>query len=133
MSTHFKHSQGTINSISLTGKSVAPRWPQLGEKYVIMTKYPIEKQTQFLYGVLREYDEIYDPTIRSKGRQSKMKRIDKVLGCQKHTKSSPYGLEFMLCVKKRCKLCPHMLRVFKLTTMHSKEDSRIQCRRILAY
>ena len=79
---------------------------KLGEKHVIMTKYPTEDQTQLLHDVLKEYDETYDPTIRFKGQQSKLKRIDQFLGCAKHTKSSPYGLEFMLCGKEGCELCP---------------------------
>ena len=92
-----------------------------------MTKYPTEGQTQLLHDVLKEYDETYDPTIRSKGQQSKVKRIDQFLKCAKHTKSSPYGLEFMLCGKEGCKLCPRMPRVLKLNDTELQKEVLTFC------
>ena len=61
-----------------------------------------------------EYETEYDESIRKKKKQSKMKIIDQILRCPKHTKISDYSLEFKLCGKIGCDLCPRMPRVLKI-------------------
>lgn len=77
--------------------------------------------------MLKEYDETYDPTIRSKGRQAKMKRINKFFECPNHTKSSPYDLEFMLCGKEGRELYPRMLWILNIDDNELKKEIMTFC------
>ena len=57
---------------------------KLGEKNVIVTEYPTDEKAQILHNALRKYDPTYDEAIRSKGKLSKMTRIDRLFCCSKH-------------------------------------------------
>ena len=70
---------------------------KLGESNFEVTKYPTKADVQLLHNAMREYNPKYDKSIREKKKQSKMKRIDRILRCPKHTKISDYILEFKLC------------------------------------
>jgi len=87
---------------------------KLADKPVLMTEYPSEAKVQILHQALKEYDDTYDESIRSKGGRSKMKKIDKFFRCSKHSKITTWGMEFKLCGEVGCNLCPRSPRVTKL-------------------
>ena len=67
---------------------------------------------------MRKYEPEYDESTCKKKKQIKLKRIDQLLRCPNHTKLSDYSLEFKLCVKIGCDLCPILPRVLH---MHDEE------------
>ena len=90
----------------------------LGERNVDVTNYPTKADAQILHNEMRDYEPKYDESIRKKKKEIKMKRIDQVLRCPKHTKISDYSLKFNMCGKIGCNLCPRIPRVLK---MHDEE------------
>ena len=69
---------------------------KIGQKNVEVYKYPTKADTQLLQNSMIEYETEYDESIRKKKKQSKMKIIDQILRCPKHTKVSDYSLEFKM-------------------------------------
>ena len=87
---------------------------KLGERHVIMTKYPTDEEVQILHDVLKKYEPAYDESIRSKKNQSKLGKIDRFLRCPKHSKITSWGMEYKLCGEEGCELCPRMPRVLNI-------------------
>ena len=87
---------------------------KLGDRPVKITDYPTKEEEALLHRVLREYEPLYDETIRDKSKQKKMTRINQILCCPKHCKFSKYVIEFMLCGEVGCRLCPRMPRVVQI-------------------
>ena len=56
-----------------------------------------------------------------------MKRIDRILRCQKHTKISDYSLEFKLCGEIGCNLCPIIMRVLQMNDEEITKEVLIFC------
>ena len=77
---YMKVIEGNIRQIGERMKCM-----KLGERNVEVTKYPTEEDARLLHNVMRDYDSNYDDAIRGKKDQSKMKRIDRMLRCPKHT------------------------------------------------
>ena len=99
----------------------------LGERNIEVTKYPTKADAQLLHNAMREYEPEYDESIREKNKQSKMKRIDRMLRCQKHTKISDYSLEFKLCGEIGCNLCPRIMRVLQMNDEDITKEVLIFC------
>ena len=87
---------------------------KLGEKHIIMTEYPTDEKVQILHDVLRKYEPAYDESIRSKAGQTKLGKIDRFFRCTKHSKITNWGLEFKLCGKDGCDLCPQKPRMLDM-------------------
>ena len=85
--TYMKVTAGNLDQIGERMKSM-----KLGERNVEVTNYPTKADAQLLHTVMREYDPKYDEYICEKKKQSKMKIIDRMLWCPKHTKISDYSL-----------------------------------------
>ena len=77
---YMKVIEGNIRQIGERMKCM-----KLGERNVEVTKYPTEEDARLLHNVMRDYNSNYDDAIRGKKDQSKMKRIDRMLRCPKHT------------------------------------------------
>ena len=68
----------TVTTMLNCGRSISSNCASfVADKPVLMTEYPSETKVQILHQALKEYDDTYDESIRSKGGQSKMKKIDK--------------------------------------------------------
>ena len=89
--------------------------------------YPEDEEVQGFHDILKEYEPAYDPTLRESEALKKMPRICNFIEDEWHCKKTAYLVEYKLCGREGCPLCPRDLRVRDIEDDELTKEVTIFC------